>query len=153
MKKQIDPEKFLACIAAMIENMKSLEEKDKSVTGKYYFSTIESSLYGVMRSIEASTVDCEEKAPEPESKTPSAGCYDSISPINEEHAWLLKMASECEKSVKCAVSMAFCTDKKALPAGFRRDEIPMLKEFIAKKILESKELDAKIAEIENGAAK
>lgn len=82
--------------------------------------------------------------------------------INDEHRNLLERLDECRNTIKVGVDMAFSTSDewrelyetgKYIGCVPPKDEIPMLKDYIVKKIIESKEIDEKIAEIEKGVGK
>lgn len=160
MKKRIDPDKFLDHIAESIERIKWLGEKAKKegdTKGVVYFSNFETALYGVKCAIEYATVSDQKSPP---GQPPRAKSYPHA--FSDEHRNLLELRDECRTTIKVGVDIAFSTREewrelyetgKYIGCVPPNDEIPMLKDYIVKKIIESKEIDEKIEEIEKGAAK
>lgn len=160
MKKRIDPDKLLSIMKKIHDNAEGAAKNEKGVHGKYFFSAIESCVYSIMTAIEGSIV-CEEPI---EQKAPEQPCSAKSYPhaINDEHRRLLERLDECRNTIKVGVYTAFNTRDewrelyetgKYIGCVPPKDEIPMLKDYIVKRIIESKEIDEKIAEIEKGAVK
>lgn len=162
MKKRIDPDKFLQCLKRVELDNKPSEKSLRETLGLgAWWSGVETCLAIVKSAICMATV-CEDSAEQksPPEQPPRAKSYPHA--INDEHRKPLERLDECRTTIKVGVDMAFKTREewrelyetgKYTGCVPPRDEIPMLKDYIVKKIIESKEIDEKIAEIEKGVGK
>lgn len=161
MKKRIDPDRFLQYLKkAELDNKPSEKSLRETLGLGAWWSGVETCLAIVKSAICMATV-CECSA---EQKSPEQPFCAKSYPhaFSDEHRNLLELRDECRNTIKVGVDIAFSTREewrqlyetgKYTGCVPPKGEIPMLKDYIVKKIIESKELDEKIAEIEKGTAK